>query len=114
MVNATVLAALGAEGILINIGRGTSVDEPALIEALEQGTIAAAGLDVFADEPRIPERLRALRNTVLLPHVASASRDTRILMGNLVADNLSRWFAGEPLETPVPESEKVGLTRRQG
>lgn len=113
-VNAGTLAALGAEGILINIGRGTTVDEPALIDALEQGTIAAAGLDVFADEPRIPERLRRLRNTVLLPHVASASRDTRILMGNLVADNLSRWFAGERLETPVPESEKAGLTRRQG
>ncbi|WP_062219577.1 2-hydroxyacid dehydrogenase [Aureimonas sp. D3] len=113
-VNAEVLAALGNEGILINIGRGKTVDEPALIEALEEGTIAAAGLDVFADEPRIPERLRALRNTVLLPHVASASRDTRILMGNLVADNLSRWFAGERLETPVPESEKAGLTRRQG
>lgn len=111
-IDAEVLRALGPDGILINVGRGSTVDEPALIEALEQGTIASAGLDVFADEPRIPERLRKLPNTVLLPHVASASRDTRILMGNLVADNLSRWFAGEALETPVPESEKVGLTRR--
>lgn len=111
-INAGVLRALGPDGILVNVGRGSTVDEPALIDALEQGTIAAAGLDVFADEPRIPERLRNLRNTVLLPHVASASRDTRILMGNLVADNLSRWFAGEPLETPVPESQEAGLTRR--
>ncbi len=113
-VDAEVLRALGPDGILINIGRGTTVDEPALIDALETGVIASAGLDVFADEPRIPERLRALRNTVLLPHVASASRDTRILMGNLVADNLSRWFAGEPLDTPVPESAEAGLTRRGG
>ncbi|ALN72521.1 2-hydroxyacid dehydrogenase [Aureimonas sp. AU20] len=111
-IDAEILRALGPDGILVNIGRGSTVDEAALIEALEQGTIAAAGLDVFADEPRIPERLRRLSNTVLLPHVASASRDTRILMGNLVADNLSRWFAGEALETPVPESAKAGLTRR--
>jgi len=111
-VNAEVLGALGPEGILVNIGRGTVVDEPALIEALERGTIGAAGLDVFADEPRIPEALRALPNTVLLPHVASASRDTRRRMGDLVAANLAAWFAGETLPTPVPESADAGLTRR--
>ncbi|WP_062207725.1 2-hydroxyacid dehydrogenase [Aureimonas sp. AU12] len=112
-VNAEVLAKLGPDGILINIGRGSTVDEPALIEALENGTIASAGLDVFADEPRIPERLRALPNAVLLPHVASASRDTRIAMGDLVAENLSRWFCGNKLSTPVPESVEAGLAQRR-
>jgi lactate dehydrogenase-like 2-hydroxyacid dehydrogenase len=111
-VNAAVLRALGPKGVFVNIGRGSSVDEPALIEALETGAIAAAGLDVFADEPRISERLRALSNTVLLPHVASASRDTRIAMGSLVTENLTRWFGGEALTSPVPESEKAGLVRR--
>ncbi|WP_279482566.1 2-hydroxyacid dehydrogenase [Aureimonas sp. SK2] len=110
-VNEGVLTALGAEGIFINIGRGSTVDEPALIDALKNGTIARAGLDVFADEPRIPADLMALPNATLLPHVASASRDTRRAMGDLVADNLSAWFAGEPLPTPVPESEAAGLSR---
>ncbi|WP_294644736.1 2-hydroxyacid dehydrogenase [uncultured Aureimonas sp.] len=110
-VNAEVLKALGSDGIFINIGRGSTVDEPALIAALKEGTIARAGLDVFADEPRIPAELLALPNVVVLPHVASASRDTRRAMGNLVADNLSAWFAGEPLPTPVPESADAGLTR---
>ncbi|WP_182085007.1 2-hydroxyacid dehydrogenase [Aureimonas sp. ME7] len=112
-VNAAVLGALGSDGIFINIGRGSTVDEPALIEALEKGTIARAGLDVFADEPRIPEALRKLDNVVLLPHVASASRDTRRAMGQLVADNLSAWFAGDALPTTVPESDKAGLTQRK-
>ncbi len=112
-VNAAVLRALGSEGIFINIGRGSTVDEPALIEALKAGTIARAGLDVFADEPRIPAELLALPNAVVLPHVASASRDTRRAMGDLVADNLSAWFAGETLPTPVPESEAAGLSRRK-
>ena len=98
----------------MNIGRGTVVDEPALIEALKAGTIGAAGLDVFADEPRIPEALRDMPNTVLLPHVASASRDTRRRMGDLVRDNLAAWFAGETLPTPVPESAEAGLVRRTG
>jgi lactate dehydrogenase-like 2-hydroxyacid dehydrogenase len=110
-VNAGILRALGPDGIFINIGRGSTVDEPALIDALRDGTIARAGLDVFADEPRIPADLLALPNVVVLPHVASASRDTRRAMGNLVADNLSAWFAGEPLPTPVPESEAAGLSR---
>ncbi len=84
------------------------MDEPALIEALRAGTIARAGLDVFADEPRIPADLLALPNVVVLPHVASASRHTRKAMGDLVADNLSAWFDGKPLPTPVPESEAAG------
>ena len=80
------------------------VDEPALIEALRSGTIHAAGLDVFADEPHVPAELIALDNVVLLPHVGSASVYTRDAMGQLMIDNLESWFtAGKPL-TPVPET----------
>ena len=80
------------------------VDEPALIEALRTGVIRAAGLDVFVDEPHVPEALLALDNVVLLPHVGSASVFTRNAMGQLVVDNLTSWFeAGKPL-TPVPET----------
>ncbi|MEJ0013817.1 MAG: 2-hydroxyacid dehydrogenase [Bauldia sp.] len=104
IVNADVLKALGPDGILVNIGRGMSVDEPALIAALKDGTIRAAGLDVFADEPRVPAELMALPNAVLLPHVGSASVHTRDGMGQLVLDNLTSWFdQGRPL-TPVPET----------
>lgn len=112
-VNEAVLRALGPEGILVNIGRGTVVDEPALAQALADGTIGAAGLDVFADEPRIPPALLDAPNTVLLPHVASASRATRRRMGDLVARNLAAWFAGRDLPTPVPESAEAGLVRRK-
>jgi lactate dehydrogenase-like 2-hydroxyacid dehydrogenase len=104
MVDATVLHALGPNGILINVGRGSTVDEPALIEALRSGTIRAAGLDVFAAEPQVPDALIALPNAVLLPHVGSASSYTRSAMGQLVIDNLRSWFEeGRPL-TPVPET----------
>lgn len=103
-INAEILAALGASGVLINVGRGSTVDEPALIAALQDGTIAAAGLDVFADEPRVPQALIDLPNVSLLPHVASASVPTRDAMADLVADNLISWFErGQPL-TPVPET----------
>jgi lactate dehydrogenase-like 2-hydroxyacid dehydrogenase len=103
-VDADVLRALGPNGILINIGRGSVVDESALIEALESGTIRAAGLDVFADEPHVPEALLALDNVVLLPHVGSGSVFTRNAMGQLMVDNLTSWFeTGKPL-TPVPET----------
>lgn len=103
-INAEILAALGASGVLINVGRGSTVDEPALIAALQDGTIAAAGLDVFADEPRVPQSLIDLPNVSLLPHVASASVPTRDAMADLVADNLISWFErGQPL-TPVPET----------
>ena len=111
-VDADVLKALGPQGVLINIGRGTTVDEAALIAALKDGTIAAAGLDVFADEPHVPEELVALKNTVLLPHVASASRHTRREMGNLVVANLKAWFSGEEPVTPVGECVSAGVTRR--
>jgi lactate dehydrogenase-like 2-hydroxyacid dehydrogenase len=103
-INAEVLAALGANGVFINVGRGSSVDEPALIEALEKRVIAAAGLDVFADEPNVPARLMALPNACLLPHVASASVATRNAMADLAVDNLVSWFEGRPAITPVPET----------
>ena len=103
-IDARILKALGANGVLINIGRGTSVDEPALIAALQNRTIRAAGLDVFADEPRVPAELIAMENVVLLPHVGSASVYTRAAMGQLMLDNLISWFSnGRPL-TPVPET----------
>ena len=104
LVNSELLKALGREGILINIGRGSTVDEAALIEALSNGTILAAGLDVYPDEPKVSPALIALPNAVLLPHVASASIYTRKAMGQLVVDNLTGWFErGEPV-TPVPET----------
>ena len=104
LVNAEVLKALGADGILINIGRGIVVDEPALIAALKAGTIRAAGLDVFANEPHVPPELMTMDNVVLLPHVGSASLHTRDAMGQLVVDNLRNWFEkGAPL-TAVPET----------
>ena len=103
-INAEVLSALGPNGVLINVGRGSTVDEPALIAALQGGTIAAAGLDVFADEPRVPQGLIDLPNVSLLPHVASASVPTRDAMADLVVDNIVSWFdTGRPL-TPVPET----------
>lgn len=111
-VDANVLKALGPEGVLVNIGRGSIVDEDALAEALETGTIRAAGLDVFEHEPHVPERLMKLPNAVLLPHVASASRATRRAMGELVIDNLRRWFDGRDVATPVAESVGAGLRRR--
>ncbi|HEY2431402.1 MAG TPA: 2-hydroxyacid dehydrogenase [Vicinamibacterales bacterium] len=104
LVDADVLAALGPNGVLINVGRGSVVDEAALIAALKNGTIRSAGLDVFAHEPQVPTELLALPNAVLLPHVGSASVYTRQAMGQLVVDNLRSWFQdGKPL-TPVPET----------
>jgi lactate dehydrogenase-like 2-hydroxyacid dehydrogenase len=104
LVGRDILAALGPSGILINMGRGSVVDEPALIEALRARTILAAGLDVFPDEPNVSAELIGLSNTVLLPHIGSATVHTRNAMGQLVVDNLSSWFdKGAPL-TPVPET----------
>lgn len=101
IVNAEVLAALGPDGILVNISRGSTVDEPALLAALETGGIKAASLDVFWNEPRIDPRFLALDNVVLQPHHASGTIETRKAMGQLVRDNLAAHFAGEPLLTPV-------------
>jgi lactate dehydrogenase-like 2-hydroxyacid dehydrogenase len=101
LVNADVLASLGSEGTLINIARGSVVDETALITALENGTIRTAGLDVFEDEPRVPAGLMKCERAVLLPHVGSATHETRRAMANLVLDNLAAHFAGRELITPV-------------
>jgi lactate dehydrogenase-like 2-hydroxyacid dehydrogenase len=103
LIDARVLRALGPQGVLINVARGSVVDEGALIEALEAGTLAGAGLDVFADEPNVPERLRALPQVVLVPHIGSATTQTRQAMADLAFDNLRRVLAGEAPATPVPE-----------
>lgn len=104
IVGREVLEALGPEGILINVARGTVVDEPALVDALVNRTIRAAGLDVFAHEPHVPEALLGLDNVVLLPHVGSATHHTRGAMGQLVVDNVLAWFDGKPPLTPVAET----------
>jgi lactate dehydrogenase-like 2-hydroxyacid dehydrogenase len=104
IVNRAVLEALGPNGILINVARGSLVDEPALVEALRDKTILAAGLDVFADEPRVPQALIDMDNVVLLPHVGSATHLTRRAMGQLVIDNLKSWAAGNGPLTPVAET----------
>jgi hydroxypyruvate reductase len=103
IVNAEVLAALGKKGTLINIARGSIVDESALAAALAAGTIKGAGLDVFADEPNIPSTLLAMENAVLLPHVGSATRETRQAMGDLCKANLDAWFAEKKVLTLIPE-----------
>jgi len=101
LIDARVLSALGPEGYLINVARGSVVDQDALIDALRHGTIAGAGLDVFANEPNVPDALRAMPNVVLTPHIGSGTRQTREAMGQLTFDNLAAHFAGKPLLTPV-------------
>lgn len=103
-IDAHVLQALGSGGVLINVGRGWTVDEDALAAALKDGVIAAAGLDVFYDEPHVPQALLDVPNASLLPHVASASVATRNAMADLVADNLIGWFKDGRAMTPVPET----------
>ncbi|WP_106751545.1 2-hydroxyacid dehydrogenase [Pannonibacter carbonis] len=104
MVGERVLEALGPQGVVINIGRGSVVNETALAEALRKGTILAAGLDVFENEPHVPQALLDLPNAVLLPHVGSASEATRNAMGQLVVDNLTGWFHHRRVLTPVAET----------
>jgi lactate dehydrogenase-like 2-hydroxyacid dehydrogenase len=104
LVDAEVLKALGPDGVLINVARGSVVDEAALIAALRDGTILAAGLDVYAHEPQVPQALLDLPNAVLLPHIASGSVHTRNAMGQLVADNLIGWFEARRPLTPVGET----------
>jgi lactate dehydrogenase-like 2-hydroxyacid dehydrogenase len=107
-INSEILAALGGNGVLINVGRGWTVHEGDLIDALERQVIAGAGLDVFEDEPNVPEGLLKFDNVSLLPHVASASVATRNAMADLVADNLISWFEqGRPV-TPVAETPFKG------
>lgn len=104
IVDAAVLAALGPEGILVNVARGSLIDEDALIAALQAGTIRSAGLDVFAAEPNPPPALMAMDHVVLLPHVGSGTDHTRAAMGRVVVDNLVSWFSGRGPLTPVPET----------
>ena len=101
MVSRAVIDALGPDGLLVNVARGAVVDEPELVAALKDGRLGGAALDVFANEPHVPEALFALDNVVLQPHQASATVETRKAMGDLVLANMSAFFAGQPLVTPV-------------
>jgi lactate dehydrogenase-like 2-hydroxyacid dehydrogenase len=101
LVDRRVLDALGPEGILVNVSRGSVVDEAALVAALAEGRLGGAALDVFVDEPRVPPALFAMDNVVLQPHVASATVETRGAMGDLVINNLRNHFASKPVITPV-------------
>jgi lactate dehydrogenase-like 2-hydroxyacid dehydrogenase len=112
LIDAQVLATLGPDGILINMSRGSVVDEPALIKALQQKTILSAGLDVFAREPEVPAELIAMDHVVLFPHLGSASVATREKMDQLVVDNLLAWAAGKPPLTPVSETPWPPKTKR--
>ena len=108
LIDAAVLKALGPKGILVNVARGSVVDEAALIDALEKGEVGGAGLDVFEAEPNVPERLRALPHVVLAPHIGSATRETRQALADLALANLRSHVAGQPLPTPVPELRGAG------
>lgn len=101
VVTREVLEALGPEGVFVNVARGWLVDEPALAELLGSGRLGAAGLDVFADEPRVPAAILALDNVVLAPHIASNTDDTMREMGECVLANIRSWFAGQGALTPV-------------
>ena len=108
LINAEVLKALGTKGILVNVARGSVVDEAALIEALQNGVIGGAGLDVFEAEPNVPESLRALPHVVLAPHIGSATSQTRQAMADLAFNNLKSHFDGQAVHTPVPECVHKG------
>jgi lactate dehydrogenase-like 2-hydroxyacid dehydrogenase len=102
LVNAGVLQALGPEGFLINIARGSLVDEPALVEALQKHTIRGAAIDVFTDEPNVPPELLTMDNVVLTPHMASGTAQTRQAMADLAFANLEAYFAGKLVPAPIP------------
>lgn len=108
LVSAEVINALGPNGVIVNMSRGSVIDEEALIAALKNGDILAAGLDVFANEPTVPDQLRAMQNVVLLPHIGSASVLTRGSMYQLVVENIKDWFAGKVPPTPIPETPVKG------
>jgi lactate dehydrogenase-like 2-hydroxyacid dehydrogenase len=103
LVDADVLAALGKKGTIVNIARGSIIDEAALVSALQAGTIKAAGIDVFVDEPHVPAPLLTMDNVVLLPHVGSATQETRKGMGDLCKANLDAWFGIGKVVTLIPE-----------
>ena len=107
LVNREVMDALGTEGTLINVGRGSVVDEAEMVKALQDGRLGWAGLDVFEDEPIAPEALFEMDNVVLTPHVASATVETRQAMGDLTVENLVRFFAEGTVTTPVPECKHL-------
>ncbi|MBX3569562.1 MAG: 2-hydroxyacid dehydrogenase [Rhizobiaceae bacterium] len=111
MVGTEFLAALGPDGVFINIGRGSTVNEEALAKALADGTILAAGLDVFSAEPKVPQGLLDAANATLFPHIGSASIHTRNAMADLCADNLVSWFSGKGPMTPVPETKAINRKR---
>ena len=100
-----MIRALGPDGILVNVARGSVVDEEALVKALEEGALGGAGLDVFEDEPHIPEPLKRMENVVLAPHIGSASVETRAAMGELTCQNLFHFFDEGKVLTPVPECQ---------
>jgi hydroxypyruvate reductase len=102
LVSSEVLRALGPKGFLINVARGSVIDEDALVQALDDGTIAGAGLDVYTDEPNVPTRLLTMEQVTLLPHVASATHETRQAMADLVLENLALYFATGRLKAGVP------------
>ena len=104
MINAEVLKALGPQGIVINMARGSVIDEPALIQALKDRTIYSAGLDVFAKEPQVPKELMEMEHIVMFPHLGSSTEVTRAAMDQLVVDNILAWAAGKPPLTPVAET----------
>lgn len=108
LINADVLKALGTKGILVNVARGSVVDEAALIEALQNGVIGGAGLDVFENEPNVPEALRAFPHVVLAPHIGSATTQTRQAMADLAFNNMKSHFDGHAVHTPVPECAAKG------
>ncbi len=101
LVNSDVLAALGPKGVVINIARGSVIEEAAMVRMLQEGRLGGAGLDVFSEEPQVPEALFGLENVVLLPHIGSATHATRAAMGQLVVDNLVAHFSGKKLLTRV-------------
>ena len=101
LINEEVMRALGPKGILVNVARGSVVDEKALVKVLQEAALGGAGLDVFEDEPKVPEALFAMDNVVLAPHVGSATHETRTAMGNLCVDNLVLHFGGKPVLTKV-------------
>ena len=107
LVDREVIEALGPGGTLVNVARGTVVDEAALVDALQSGKLGGAGLDVFENEPHVPDALKRMENVVLTPHIGSATEETRRAMGDLVVDNIIAVLSGEQPRTPVPESRAL-------
>jgi lactate dehydrogenase-like 2-hydroxyacid dehydrogenase len=107
LIDAKVLAALGPKGVLVNVARGSVVDEAALVDALERQAIGGAALDVFENEPNIDPRLRGFANVLLTPHIGTATHATRQAMADLVIANLRAHFAGQPLPSPIPECRQA-------